>query len=155
MMRLFTAPEFAVDEAPEPSVFLAGGITGCPDWQAEAIGLLSSTGWTVFNPRQVAFDVTNPDAGPQQVEWECAHRRLADWLLFWLPACDASVTTQPIAMYEFGHALARGRRMVVGCDPGYPRRRDVELMLRYDAPSAPQTVHATLADTIAALPEVM
>jgi hypothetical protein len=35
-----------------PSVFLAGGITGCPDWQRDARALLDAAPVVVLNPRR-------------------------------------------------------------------------------------------------------
>ncbi|CED92441.1 hypothetical protein [Actinomyces succiniciruminis] len=38
-----------------PQIFLAGGITGCPDWQADAIQMLTELGpdnLVIANPRR-------------------------------------------------------------------------------------------------------
>src|SRR5690606_26804375 len=91
----------------------------------------------------------------EQVGWECRHRRLVPLVvMFWFPSSDPAVTVQPIALLELGAELVRyaarepGRDLVVGADPGYPRRGEVLLQARHDAPGL--TVHSTLADTIAA-----
>jgi hypothetical protein len=35
-----------------PAVFLAGGITGCPDWQAELVRMLADVPVALLNPRR-------------------------------------------------------------------------------------------------------
>ncbi|WP_165956158.1 nucleoside 2-deoxyribosyltransferase domain-containing protein [Streptomyces hainanensis] len=130
-----------------PSVFLAGGISHCPDWQREAAQALRDL--TVFNPRRAGFDVRDPTATEVQIAWEFHHLRAADVTLFWFPACDPAVTVQPITLYELGAAAATpGRRIAVGADPGYPRAADVRIQLGHVRPGS--TVHDTLAATVAA-----
>ena len=106
-----------------PAVFLAGGITGCPDWQREAVGLLRGEAVVVLNPRRAAFPINDPEAGPGQIEWEHRHLRLADAVLFWFPR----ETLCPIALYELGAWSMTRKPLFVGVHPDYPRRQDVEL----------------------------
>ncbi|MEU2770789.1 nucleoside 2-deoxyribosyltransferase domain-containing protein [Streptomyces diastaticus] len=130
-----------------PSVFLAGGITNCPDWQQTAAAALAD--FTVFNPRRRHFPIDDPGQTPVQIAWEYHHLALADLTLFWFPACDPSRTTQPITMYELGAAAATPtRRIVVGADPGYPRTADVHTQLHHARPDL--TVHTALRDTLTA-----
>lgn len=130
-----------------PSVFLAGGITHCPPWQSAAAVALAD--FVVLNPRRTDFDVTDPSQTDVQIAWEYRHLLLADLTLFWFPACDASLTVQPITLYELGAAAATpGRRLVVGADPGYPRSADVRAQLALSRPGLP--VHRTLPDTVSA-----
>ncbi|WP_327304404.1 nucleoside 2-deoxyribosyltransferase domain-containing protein [Streptomyces sp. NBC_01298] len=130
-----------------PSVFLAGGITHCPRWQPEAARELAD--FVVLNPRRADFDVSDPSQTDVQIAWEYAHLLRADLTLFWFPACDASLTVQPITLYELGAAAATpGRRLVVGADPGYPRRADVITQLSLSRPDL--TVHSTLPETLTA-----
>ena len=110
-------------------VFLAGGITGCPDWQAEARALLDDTELVVCNPRHPVFDVTDPNAARDQIEWEVEHIREADMMLFWFPASGG--VTQPIVLFELGMALGRGRELAVGTDLDYCRRYDVVQQCRH------------------------
>ena len=125
-------------ESDPPAVFLAGGITGCPDWQATAAAQLASAPCVVLNPRRAAFDIADPQAASAQIAWEYRHLRLPRVLtLFWFPACDRSVTVQPIALYELGGALERrclDRPVLIGADPGYPRRFDLVEQLGHEAP---------------------
>ncbi|WP_328300940.1 nucleoside 2-deoxyribosyltransferase domain-containing protein [Streptomyces sp. NBC_00435] len=129
-----------------PSVFLAGGITHCPPWQSSAARALAD--FVVLNPRRTAFDVSDPTQTDVQIAWEYRHLLLADVTLFWFPECEAALTVQPITLYELGAAAATpGRRLVVGADPGYPRRADVVAQLAMARPDL--TVHGTLAETLA------
>lgn len=119
-------------EAPEeytgaqPAIFLAGGITDCPDWQAEARALLTSDHWAVLNPRRTDFPIHDPSAAADQIDWEYRHLARSDVILFWFAA---GPSVQPIALYELGRHAALGARLAVGTDPGYLRRADVELQL--------------------------
>jgi hypothetical protein len=131
---------------PGPVLFLAGGITDCPDWQTEAVELLRDTpGLTVLDPRRAAFDLADPAAAIEQITWEHTHLHRADVVLFWF-APGGSV--QPITLYELGVHVTRGVPLAVGADPGYPRRLDVEVQLALARPGL--RVHDTLADTVAA-----
>lgn len=134
---------------PGKSVFLAGGITGCSDWQSIAARYLLDREISVFNPRRANFDVTDAKAAIAQVEWEFKALRQADVILFWFPE---SLTTQPIALFELGFWSGVGRgTIVVGSAPGYPRTFDVikqmELLSRLS--SHPITVHGSLEETLA------
>ncbi len=133
-MRYVEAPERLRRHQPGdgPVVFLAGGITGCPDWQAEARALLDDTDLVVCNPRQPTFDVTDPNAAGDQIAWEVEHLRAADLVLFWFPASDE--VAQPIALFELGMALGQRRELAVGTDLDYCRRYDVVQQCRHAAP---------------------
>ncbi len=116
-------------EAPEKfdgegkSIFCAGGITGCPDWQAEMVKLLCSSDWTILNPRRANFPIDNPKASQEQIEWEYKHLRLAQAILFWFP--QESIC--PIVLYELGAWSMTQKPLFIGIHPNYPRRQDVEI----------------------------
>lgn len=65
-------------EAPHPysqhvlykSVYLAGGITNCPDWQQQMVHLLDDTDYTLLNPRRQCFPISDPNASREQITWE-------------------------------------------------------------------------------------
>lgn len=147
-MDYFEAPDYyEPTPADPPSVFLAGGITNCPNWQPDAAAGLAA--YVVFNPRRRNFPIHDPGQTPIQIAWEYHHLALADLTLFWFPACDPALTTQPITMYELGAAASSPyRRIVVGADPGYPRAADVHTQLGHVRPDL--TVHTTLAHTVQA-----
>ena len=115
-----------------PSVFLAGGITGCPDWQADAARCLAPLPVAVLNPRRRDFPIGDPTAATAQVDWEYRHLRRADVVVFWFP--DSGPVPQPIALYELGAHAASGKPIAVGADPGYVRRTDVVLQLGHARP---------------------
>lgn len=129
-----------------PSVFLAGGITGCPDWQAQALALLPP--WaTVYNPRRVNFPLGDALAGIEQIAWENERLQAASVLLFWFPS--SGPVPQPIALYELGaFVAATDRPAAVGAAPGYIRELDVRTQLGLMRPGF--TVWSTLAETCAA-----
>lgn len=128
--RYVEAPTEYAD--PKPAVFLAGGITGCPDWQAEAYDALAHLPIAVLNPRRADFPIHDPNAAPAQIGWEYRHLRRADVVAFWFP--DSGPVVQPIALYELGAHAASGKPIAVGTDPGYVRRSDVVLQLRHVRP---------------------
>jgi hypothetical protein len=125
---------------PLPVVFLAGGITGCPDWQREAVDELADVSAAVCNPRRADFPIDDPAAAPAQIEWEYRHLARAAVVLFWFPAGESP---QPIALYELGFHAATGKVLAVGADPGYLRRHDVVEQLRLARPDL--MVHDRLA----------
>lgn len=128
-----------------PSVYLAGGITRCPDWQSEAVSLLDGVPAVVLNPRRESFDVADPSATERQIRWEHAHLQRADVVLFWF---SEGPSPQPIALYELGAMAAVGRRIVVGVHPAYSRRADVRLQMELSRPEL--VVHSDLERTVEA-----
>ncbi len=52
------------DDGDGPSLFLAGGITGCPDWQRQLRDKLADTPLTLLNPRRANFPIDDPRAAP-------------------------------------------------------------------------------------------
>lgn len=120
------------DTTLERGVFLAGGITGCEDWQDELITTVDKLRgfypvWnkvTLINPRRTNFPMDDPDAAFQQILWERIHLNLADVISFWFP----KETLCPITLFELGAALHSGKktvRLIIGADPEYKRREDV------------------------------
>ena len=107
----------------KPSVFLAGGITGCPDWQKVVVEELKDLDIIILNPRRVNFDVTDPNASYKQIGWEHQMLEYADLISYWF----AKETIQPIVLFELGKYLNDSKRKVIGIHPEYPRRTDVEI----------------------------
>lgn len=104
-----------------PSLFLAGGISGTMDWQADLKDKLRHLDLTIINPRRRNFPMHQPDAAREQISWEFRHLRKADWRLFWFPP----ETLCPIALYELGTWSVLPGPLFVGTHPGYQRRVDV------------------------------
>ncbi len=112
------------------SVFLAGGITGCPDWQQEIRQLLGSTDLLLLNPRHTDFDISNPNIAEQQISWEYNHLRYADIILFWF--CKEMI--QPIALYELGTWSVMDKPLFIGVHFEYKRRQDIEIQIEFVRP---------------------
>ena len=143
-----TAPSYLKEED-SISVFLAGGITNCPNWQKEVIKRIReefrNRGYedkenyldlVIFNPRRENFPIDNPNAAYAQIEWEFHH--LEDMDIFSMYFCSGE-SDQPICMYELGRHLERMRyrfyntykdRIVVSAETDYRRRKDVEIQMR-------------------------
>lgn len=115
-----------------PSIFLAGGITGCPDWQAEMVQLLVDIDLVLLNPRRKDFPIDDPDAAYQQITWEHDLLRYADAILFWFP----QETLCPIVLYELGawSMATCGKPLFIGVHPGYKRKQDVEIQTHLERP---------------------
>jgi hypothetical protein len=127
----------------ERGVFLAGGITGCPDWQREMRDLLCESGLTLLNPRRKDFPIHDPGAAKAQIEWEHRHLRKADLILFWF--CAA--TLNPIVLYELGAWSMTDKPIAVGVETGYKRTDDVLIQTRLARPEV--TVVSSLGELAA------
>lgn len=136
----------AEHDGPGPSVFLAGGISGTFDWQADIVARLADLPLVLLNPRRRNFPIDDPSAALGQIEWEFRHLRRATAVLFWFPP----ETLCPIALYELGgRALVREQALFVGTHPDYKRRLDVEVQLRLARPEV-----AVASDTAALAEQV-
>jgi len=122
-MEYIEAPTNWLNSSPTSAVFLAGGITGCPDWQSELVKLLAKTNYVVFNPRRENFPIDDPEAAPLQIRWEFNYLRKADVISFWFPAEGV----RPIVMYELGAWSMTDKPIVVGVEPGFWREQDVSI----------------------------
>lgn len=152
MARIIAAPAVSDVSTQEISLFLAGGITACEDWQDKICGQLRDiAGLVVFNPRRE--DYTGDVAG--QILWEWQHLRAVDAISFWF----AAETVQPITLFELGRWTAealplgtrvtknaderqrRRKRVFVGVHEEYSRKLDIEIQLRYQCPDL-EIVHS-------------
>ncbi|MBI4147215.1 nucleoside 2-deoxyribosyltransferase domain-containing protein [Candidatus Woesearchaeota archaeon] len=114
----------------ERSLFLAGGITGCPDWQADLTDLLTGEEIVLLNPRRSHFSTDNQNITPEQINWEHKHLQKADAISFWFP----QETACPITLYELGAHSKSNKPLFVGVHPEYARREDVEIQTRLERP---------------------
>lgn len=123
--KVLTAPERWLFRSllAEPKVFLAGGITDCPDWQDTMLDFLVQLGFqgTLFNPRRPNFNVRDASMEEEQITWEFEHLEKADVVSFWFP----KETLCPITLLELGKMLGKGKRVLVGVHPQYARKSDV------------------------------
>ena len=123
-----------------PSIFLAGGLFNCPDWQATATELFARSGkdLTIINPRRDNF---TPDMHREQVLWETEKLEQADLVLFWFP----HETLCPMTLYEFGWLVNSDKDIVVGASNEYKRLYDIQLRL---IRLKNQVVNCTLSTTV-------
>ena len=126
-MQSIKAPDR--EPAKFPSVFLAGGITGCPDWQSGVTNALAGLPITVFNPRRDMFP-DDPAAEEEQIRWEFERLRSATLVAFWFP----KETLNPITLFEFGADMERTKPFIVGVDPEYARISDLEIQMKLRRP---------------------
>ena len=112
------------------SLFLAGGITNCPDWQKDMLHLLADQSILIYSPRRKNFPIHNPNAAYEQIKWEFDYLAKADVISFWF--CKEIMC--PIVLYELGRWANTKKKIFVGVDPLYPRRQDVEIQLQLARP---------------------
>lgn len=123
------------------SIFLAGGISGCSNWQPIMVDMLADIKnlaneieeLIVFNPRRKNFDATNKSMSVEQIEWEYKYINDSDMISFWFPP----ETVCPITLFELGGQLHSDKHaqadydypIFVGCHELYPRKLDLEIQL--------------------------
>lgn len=135
-MRVITAPEFYIPQEHDITVFLAGGITNCPDWQSKVIKDLNVDNHyleslVIFNPRRENFSIGNKYAAYAQIEWEYQMLEKCDVFSMYFSSGESD---QPICMYELGRNILRMQmrfptdwqdRIVISVEDDYVRRQDV------------------------------
>ena len=154
-MKVYQAPD-KVDWASalnpsKKSIFLAGGISGCQDWQSDMIeelkkidddGLVNLGGLIIFNPRRDDFDLTDESATIEQIRWEHKCLEKCDICSFFFPASDS---VQPITLYELGKHMGK-HHSVVGIQEGYLRTEDVKIQLALDGDTC--AIYSTYKEAI-------
>ncbi|MFJ2778201.1 hypothetical protein [Kitasatospora sp. NPDC087315] len=129
-----------------PSVYLAGQSMGCPDWQAEAVNLFATAGFTGTvlsprpsrNPRFDPFWAWRPNGWQDQTIGRC------DIAMFWRPLGLDRVQD----LYEL-HLFGRSKTtVVVGCDPRDPVQATARAAIHARMPWLP--VEPTLGETVRA-----
>lgn len=137
-MKVITAPEVYKLQDGEVSVFLAGGITNCSNWQEKVITKLESElcgstydNLVIFNPRRENFPIHIPSAADEQIEWEFTQLNKMD--IFSMYFCESD-SDQPICMYELGRYISEMQkrfpidwkdRIIISVENGYKRINDV------------------------------
>lgn len=109
-------------------LFLAGSITGCPDWQQYVLEKIKDTKrLTIYNPRRKNFPIDDPNAAEAQIIWEFEYLNKADIVSFWFDKGSLA----PITLLELGkYLLATKKTGFIGIDPEYKRKIDVEIQTR-------------------------
>lgn len=141
----------SVVEAPSRSIragkqnlFLAGGITNCPNWQAKFIEYLKGyPDLNIFNPRRSNYPMDDPAAAEEQIKWEYDFLKSADAIVVWF----SRGSLNPITLYELGLWVNARPELpaFVGIDPGYERAQDVIIQTRLTRPEI------KIVDTLEAL----
>ena len=134
MALIIEAPKeiYSLENERNIKLFLAGGISNCPDWQSKVIEVLKdSDGLTVYNPRRKEFPMDDPKAAEEQITWEYQHLRDADVIAFWF----SRGSLNPIVLYELGKwGNSTDKEIVIGIDPEYERTQDVEIQTMLSRP---------------------
>lgn len=160
-MRIIQSPEYEKLTYPDKSLFLAGGISNCNNWQNEIIEIfqkkVNDEKLVIVNPRRdEGIDFQDVKESTGQIMWEHSYLDQAKHILFWFPAESVC----PITLFEYGKYLYKkeGPRRRDGCSgpsnlqisvgthPDYIRKLDisVQTMLVCDLIK----VHLTLDDLV-------
>ena len=126
---LYQSPQKIPPILPRPGIFIAGGISDCPDWQQEIISLIDTKLYDVINPRRVAaFSKLGLEA-EEQITWEYTALNEVDNCIFWFP----KNTVCPIALFELGKMIERAEhhtiRLAIGWDENYQRALDLKIQI--------------------------
>ena len=152
-VEIVEAPHYPVAHKDIRSVrwFLAGGITGCGDWQAES-GKYIRANWsrfggsaplTVFNSRRESFDISKKEESAKQIRWEDTMMNTSHIVSFWF----CKETVQPITLLELGYCLGacqEAQHIVIGVEPGYPRALDVQIQTSLKRRNREIVIHSSL-----------
>lgn len=131
---VITAVEDTVYDGPNLKIFLAGGISNCPDWQSFIIDSLKYEDVVLFNPRRPNFPMDEPGAAAEQIEWEYNKLKEADMIIFWF----SKATLNPIVLYELGRwGNSSDKPIIVGIEPEYERLVDVVKQTDLSRPDVP------------------
>lgn len=107
-------------------LFLAGSITGATDWQEYVVSKIKDLNIVVYNPRRKKFPINDPNVAYEQIEWEHKALRKAEIISFWF----AKETMAPITLYELGAWSMTHKDIIIGVDPDYPRKQDVQIQTK-------------------------
>lgn len=110
-MKYVECPEECYGAGTDITLFLAGGISNCPNWQQEMV-TISNSQLTLVNPRR---KIWKEEDAVEQIKWEHRHLIRCDAVLFWFPF----ETVCPITLYELGAWAFRPKKIFVGCHPNY------------------------------------
>lgn len=142
-MRVITAPGYYEPYDKDISVFLAGGITNCHDWQKNVIDTIKNDysvindSLVLFNPRRDNFPIHDKFAARQQIAWEFDMIEKCNIFSMYFSSGDSD---QPICMYELGRNILRMQmrfpsdwedRIIISVEDGYRRKQDVLIQTEF------------------------
>lgn len=165
-VKVVEAPNaiYSVSERFSLKIFIAGGISGCRDWQRDLIHRIIDSyeikspdynlpfkypEVTLYNPRRKEFDIRNSSMEDEQVSWEYENIDKCDLISFWF----SDETIQPITLLELGKVIGMNKPMVIGVDDDYERKGDVEIQLRLAGFTG--KIHSTIKDLSRELVDIM
>lgn len=122
-MIVVRAPEYK-DYPFDNTIFLGGGISGCPEWQTEMIDLLRDTNAVIYDPRRADYS-DSLEVAKEQITWEYNYLIHCEEILFWFP----KETICPITLFELGRWSMLNKPIYVGCHPQYSRLFDVQTQM--------------------------
>lgn len=114
-------------------LFLAGGITNCPDWQSEMVQDLNNyPNLNIFNPRRSSYPMNDPSEAVRQITWEYDYLKSATAIAMWF----SRGSINPIVLYELGRWVNSRPKMpaFIGTDDEYIRTSDVMIQTGLDRP---------------------
>lgn len=112
------------------SLFIAGWISNCPDWQKKFVEYFRETNLTLINPRRYKFDIHDTSIEEQQIKWEHEHLEKSDLISFWFP----KETLCPITLFELWKYIRSDKKIFIWVDEKYSRKRDIEIQTRLVKP---------------------
>ncbi len=136
-MKLYRPPAPVPAEALRNSLFIAGGITGAPDWQTPFIDALAGTNLNLLNPRRETYNSLDPNALREQIRWEHEGLRNSSAISFWFPAQAPCLIT----LYELGSwshwrdGDGNAKPLFVGAHPDYVRLENVQIQTELERPN--------------------
>ena len=127
-MKYVECPE--TYESDEPSLFMAGGITGCSDWQKQFSEMLKDENLVLFNPRRKNFSNNESGIAERQISWEYHYLKKVTATSFWF----THETVCPITLFELGKQLALNKPLFIGVHPEYSRKEDLLIQVKLIRP---------------------
>ncbi len=137
MALIIEAPNevYSLENSSNIKLFLAGGISNCPNWQKDLIEKLKNfPKLTIYNPRRENFPIEDKDAAEEQITWEFNHLRDSNIIIFWF----SRGSLNPIVLYELGRwGNSSNIPILIGIDPEYERKQDVIIQTQLSRPEVP------------------
>ncbi len=157
--KVIFPPDY-VEVQDAPVVFLAGPIQGAPEWQTEAIAILSKLAPEAYvaSPRKKYLDGQFVYA--DQVDWETHYLNKAaknGVVMFWLAKEETHYPERAYAQtsrFELGEWKVKherdGANLVVGIEEGFTNARYIRRRLGQDCPQValPDSLEATCEQVV-------
>ena len=123
---------YSIESTRNLQVFLAGGITGCSNWQKDFCEYFKGLpGITIYNPRRENFPIEDSKVAEEQITWEYEKLKKAELIVMWF----TNSTIQPICLYELGRWInSTHTPTVIGIEEGYERAQDVLIQTTLSRP---------------------